>query len=269
MRVKVALRNLVISQLIIILFLIFAYFTWFPYSFSTLGGFTKTALMLIFVDLILGPLLVFIVFKEGKKYLNFDINVLLGIQIIAFVFGAYSLFLKHPAYAVFTGDRFTLTNVSEIYPHQSWHKNVSRLFLSSPTLVIAKLPENEQQKSNLILDIVLNQQPDIDKRPQYYEPFKTHVNSIFSKALQTNNIFSNDSAKQKLQQFMKQQKGKIADYAFFPLRGNDKRDVIWVFNRKTHLPLGIIESDPWLEEKETRKSQQSVKQRTQKHSLNL
>ena len=216
--------------------------------------------MLIFVDLILGPLLVFIVFKEGKKYLNFDINVLLGIQIIAFIFGAYSLFLKHPAYAVFTGDRFTLTNVSEIYPYQPWYKDFGRLFLSSPALVIAKLPDDEQQKSNLILDIVLNQQPDIDKRPQYYHSFNAHRETIFSKSISANNLFSNPAAKQKLQQFMTQQKGKIADYAFFPLQGNDKKHVIWVFNRQTTLPVGIIESDPWLQQELQSKLQQKTQQ---------
>ncbi len=248
LRTKVALRNLIISQALIILFLIFAYFTWFPYSFSTLGGFTKTALMLIFADLILGPLLVFIVFKEGKKYLKFDINVLLGIQIIAFVFGAYSLFLKHPAYAVFTGDRFTLTNVSEIFPYQPWYKDFNRLFLSSPELVVAKLPENEQKKSDLILDIVLNQQPDIDKRPQFYQPFTTHIDTVFTKNLQADVIFSNDSAKQKLQRFLEQQEGKLSDYAFFPLRGNNKENVIWAFSRKTNLPVGIIKSNPWAQQ---------------------
>lgn len=258
MRIKVALRNLIISQLIIILFLVFAYVTWFPYSFSTLGGFTKTALMLVFVDLVLGPLLVFIVFKEGKKYLKFDINVLLGIQIIAFAFGAYSLFLKHPAYAVFTGDRFTLTNVSEIYPYQPWHKDFSRLFLSSPMLVIAKLPDDEQQKSNLILDIVLNQQPDIDKRPQFYHAFAAHIDTVFSKSLSVENVFSDEIAKQKLQQFLKQNNGKVADYAFFPLRGNDKKDVIWAFNRKTTLPVDIIESDPWLIQELQQKTQQPL-----------
>jgi len=67
MRLKIALRNLVISQFIIIIFLIFAYLVWFPCSFSDLGDYTETALMLIFVDLVLGPLLVFIVFKENKN----------------------------------------------------------------------------------------------------------------------------------------------------------------------------------------------------------
>jgi len=66
MRIKIALRNLFISQTIIVLFLIFAYLVWFPHSFAKLGGFYDTAFMLILVDLVLGPFSVFIIYKEGN-----------------------------------------------------------------------------------------------------------------------------------------------------------------------------------------------------------
>ncbi len=245
MRTKIALRNLYISQAIILLFLVFAYFTWFPYSFATLGGFTKTAFMLIFVDLVLGPLLVFIVFKEGKKYLKFDINVLLTIQIAAFVFGAYSLFLKHPAYVVFTGDRFTLTNVSHIYPQQTWLNNLKSSFFSSPKFVVAKLPDDAATQSNLILGIVFNQMPDIDKRPEYYQPFEQHIKTTLDKSIPVDKLLLDTNTKLKLAEFLKQQGGKTEDYAYFPLSGNNKKEVIWVFDRDSTKPVGIINSDPW------------------------
>ena len=177
------------------LFLIFAYFIWFPHSFSKLGGFNKTALMLIFVDLILGPLLVFIVYKEGKKFLTFDINTLLGIQLSAFIFGAYSLYLKHPAYAVFTVDRFTLTNVSTIYPQQSWFEQLTTTFFSSPKLVAAKFPSSVDERNDLFFKVVLNGAPDIDKRPKYFEPLDTNIKAIFEKSIPFNLLLQNQNYK--------------------------------------------------------------------------
>jgi len=247
MRVKIALRNLVISQIIILLFLVFAYFKWFPHSFSSLGGFSQTALMLIFVDLILGPLLVYIVFKEGKKYLRFDINVLLSIQIVAFVFGAYSLFLKHPAYAVFTGDRFTLTNVSAIYPPQPLSEQLKRYFFSAPKWVIAKIPEDSVKRNALLFDVLLKGAPDIDTRPEYFEPFDNHLDEIVTKALDSDQLFLASSAQYQLKKFINQHGGKVDDYVFFPLKGNNQKDVIWAFNRSSALPIGIIDSDPWVD----------------------
>jgi len=245
MRKKIVLRNLYISQAIIFVFLVFAYLVWFPHSFAKLGGFNKTALMLIFVDLVLGPLLVFIVYREGKKYLTFDINVLLGIQLFAFAFGAYSLFLKHPAYAVFSGDQFTLTNVSHIHPQQHWLEQFKTSFFSSPQLVVTKAPQNNKKRNDLIFSILLESAPDIDKRPEYFESFIENIDAVFSKSIPINLLFQDSKAREKLDQFLKKHDKQANDYAYFPLSGNSKKDMIWVFDRSTAKPVGIIDSNPW------------------------
>lgn len=246
MRLKIALRNLVISQIIILLFLLYAWFVWFPHSFTQLGGFYKTAGMLVLADLVLGPLLVFIVFKEGKKYLAFDINVLLSIQIFAFVLGAYSLFLKHPAYAVFKGDRFILTNVSHLYPRQHWFDQIKTSFFSFPKLVVAQFPDDPKAQMQLALDIDIGGAPDIDKRPEYFKPFVQGVRDVFHKSITLDLLFQDESTVKKFNRFYKKYGGKPEDYAYFPLSGNNKKDVIWVFRRSTAEPVAIIDADPWI-----------------------
>ncbi|MCF6191241.1 MAG: hypothetical protein L3J51_12250 [Cocleimonas sp.] len=246
MRIQLALRNLYISQAIILAFLVFAYFIWFPHSFSKLGGFSETALMLIFVDLVLGPLLVLIVYKEGKKFLRFDINVLLAIQLFAFAFGAYSLFLKHPAYVVFTVDRFTLANVSQLYPQQPWLTQFKSSFFSSPQFVVAKSPSNTKERNALMFNVLLKGEPDINERPELFEPLAQHVDAVFAKSIPLDLLFQNNKTKEKFTAFYKLYGGKASDYAYFPLVGNNKKDMIWVFDRITTKPVGIIDSDPWL-----------------------
>ena len=243
MRTKIALRNLYISQSIIVLFLIFAYFTWFPHSFFKLGGFNETALMLIVVDLILGPLLVFIIYKENKKYLKFDINVLLAIQLVAFVYGAYALYLKHPAYAVFIDNKFTLTNVSKIYPQQPWSDQLKTTFFSSPKHVIANLPKNPKERQGLIFDIVLSGEPDIHERPEFYHPL--NMEAVFTKSIPLKQLLINPKSKQIVAEFIKSLGGQATDYAYFPLSGNNKKEMIWVFDRSTFKPVGIIENTQW------------------------
>lgn len=244
MRLNIALRNLVISQFIILLFLVFAYFVWFPHSFLALGGFTKTALMLIFADLILGPLLVFIVFKEGKKYLKFDINVLLGIQIIAFIFGAYSLYLKHPAYAVFKNDRFILTNVSHLYPQPTLVKQLKSTVFFKPQLVTANLPEDNQERMNLMVDVDLFGAPDIEKRPALYAAIND-MNAIFNKSINLQKRLLSHNDKQQLRQFFDTHSGTVDDYAFLPVTGNNKKSFIWAFDRKSQQAIGLIDINPW------------------------
>ena len=245
MKIKIALRNLYISQAVILAFLIFAYFLWFPHSFSDLGGFYKTAWMLIFVDLVLGPLLVLFIYKENKKHLVFDINVLLTIQLTAFLFGAYSLYLKHPAYVVFSVDRFVLTNVSNLYPIPSWSDQIKNHFFSSPQFVVANLPTDSIERHNLTLEVMLLGKPDIDSRPKYFSPFTRDTDIVMSKSINIEQLDLDVQAKEKMSLFTKEHEGKIDEFAFFPLRGNNKKDMVWVFNKKTAKPVDIIDIDPW------------------------
>ncbi|MEB8434187.1 hypothetical protein OO007_18260 [Cocleimonas sp. KMM 6892] len=244
MRYKIALRNLYISQSIIILFLIFAYYIWFPYSFSELGGFFKTAWMLIFVDLILGPFLVFFIYKDNKKYLKFDINVLLAIQLIAFIFGAYSLYLKHPAYAVFNNDRFIITNVSNIYPKPSFSEHFKNYFFSKPDLVMINFPKDDDEKKFLAMEIVFGGQPDINSRTKYFEPLKNHIDLFFKKSLQLEELVFDTKTKKQLDLIANKHNGTLKDYAFFPLMGNNQKPMIWAFDKKTAKPVGIMNIDP-------------------------
>lgn len=242
MRTKIAIRNLVISQAIILSFLLFAYLVWFPHSFSDLGGFKDTALMLIFVDLILGPLLVFIIYKKDKKYLLFDINVLLAIQLGAFIYGAYSLYLKHPAYAVFNGNQFVITNVSQVYPQPSWQEQLKTFFFASPNLVITKPPEDADKKTEMIVSIMLGSTPRIESQPEYYKPFKQYYKEIPTNNISMNLLFNDVISKNGLKQFLKMHGGSQDDYDYFPLTGNNKKEMVWAFKRGKPQPIGIIES---------------------------
>ena len=245
MKLKIALRNLYISQAIILLFLLFAYIFWFPHSFAELGGFFDTAWMLIFVDLILGPLLVFLIYKENKKNLKFDINFLLSIQLVAFIFGAYSLFLKHPAYAVFSNDRFILTNISNIYPKPSKFDLLKNHFFSSPELVFAKLPETTLERNNFILSVSLKGEPDIESRPKYFKPLNTHIDKVLKKSINLKDLDLGNREQKILNSFFNKHKKDKHRFAYFSLSGNDKKEMIWVFDTKLAKPIEILDINPW------------------------
>ena len=241
MRIKIALRNLYISQTIIFLFLIFAYFVWFPYSFSELGGFFDTAIMLVLVDFVLGPLLVFIVFREGKKYLTFDINVLLSIQIFAFLFGAYSLYLKHPAYAVLHDNQFVLTNVSYVVPKLSWQAQLKKAF-SYPELVVTTLSPDE--KTAIMIGIEVFGSPAIERRTELFKPLTENKGLLLAHSIPVEQLLSTSQGQEKISQFLEKNGGDIHDYAFLPLTGNNKKNMIWAFDRKTTTPIAIIKLNP-------------------------
>ena len=112
--------------------------------------------------------------------------------------------------------------------------------------MITKIPEDSVKRNALLFDVLLKGAPDIDTRPEYFEPFDIHLDEILTKALDSDQLFLASSAQYQLKKFINQHGGKVDDYVFFPLKGNNQKDVIWAFNRSSALPVGIIDSDPWV-----------------------
>ena len=64
------------------------------------SGVLEPLKILILVDVILGPILTFIVFKKGKKSLKLDLSLIAAFQLAAFLYGVYSIYLGKPSLVV-------------------------------------------------------------------------------------------------------------------------------------------------------------------------
>ena len=125
--------HLSLSLLFILIILIWVFFYWYPSPLAQAVGVTHIFLMMLAIDVIVGPLLGFIVYKEGKKTLKFDLAVIILIQFAALCYGVYSIGQGRPVWIVYNVDRFELVRNNEIidqniqkakpeYRHPSWFK---------------------------------------------------------------------------------------------------------------------------------------------------
>lgn len=113
-RVKFFLSHLSISIIIILFASLMIFFLWYPSSLATALGVTHLFLMLLIIDIIVGPLLGLFVYKEGKKTLKFDLGIVVILQICAFSYGLYMLEQGRPAWIVFDSLNFTVVKKSDI-----------------------------------------------------------------------------------------------------------------------------------------------------------
>jgi len=113
-RLKFFLSHLIISVFIALLVLVLVFFVWYPSPLATAVGVTQIFLMMLAIDVIIGPLLGLLVYKEGKKTLNFDLSVIILIQIVALGFGVYSIEQGRPAWIAYNVDRFELVRKNEM-----------------------------------------------------------------------------------------------------------------------------------------------------------
>ena len=113
-RFKFFFSHLAISLLIALLVVGLVFFIWYHLPLATAVGVTQVFLMMLAIDVIVGPFLGFLVYKQGKKSLKFDLGVIIGLQIVALCYGIYSIEQGRPVWIAYNVDRFELIRKNEI-----------------------------------------------------------------------------------------------------------------------------------------------------------
>lgn len=182
-RLKFFLSHLSISFFIALLVVSLVFFIWYPSPLGTAVGVTHIFLMLLVIDVILGPLLGLLVYKESKKTLKFDFSVIILIQIAALCYGVYSIEQGRPAWLVYNVDRFELvrknelvdTNIQQAQPQfqkPSWFK---------PQYVATEFAKDIQQRNDEMFAEVLGG-ISIAQRPERYVELTQAKNQIQQRA---------------------------------------------------------------------------------------
>lgn len=114
-RIKFFLSHLSISIMLAAMVVFTVFFIWYPSPLSKALDVTHIFWMLLFIDIILGPVLGFIVYNEKKKSLKFDLAIIIFIQIVALIFGLYSISQGRPGWIVYNGNKFELIRSNDLY----------------------------------------------------------------------------------------------------------------------------------------------------------
>jgi len=244
-KIKAAAIHFALSFFLISILVGLMIYFWFPTSIIKVSNFKEIALLIISIDLILGPLLTFIIYKKNKKGLKFDLLAIASLQLGALVFGVYNLYKVHPVYITFNVDRFTLITAEDAKPEEVTVKSLINSKISSPKLVISKLPDDINKLNDLILDTLETGVSDFEFKSEYYRPYDSgSLQDVISKSLDPNTLFKKKESKQKLDKFINKYGKKINDYAYLPLEGTSK-DAIWVLDIRTGKPIDSIAVIPW------------------------
>lgn len=156
-RLKFFLTHLSISTLVVCIAMSVVFFIWYPAPLAKAVGVTHIFLMMLAIDVIVGPILGFLIYKEGKKSLKFDLAVIILIQLSAFIYGFYSIAQGRPVYIAYVVDRFELVRKNDLvvnkndkilpqYQYPSFFK---------PQFVNVQLAKTVQERNTDLFDEVL------------------------------------------------------------------------------------------------------------------
>ena len=158
-KVKAASVHLLISVLVFIIFLYFILYEWYPEPFFTAQGGWQGIRLMAFVDLVLGPTLTLIVYNHLKqrKYIIFDISVIVAVQIAALILGGYTVYSQRPIALVYWGTAFyTVTNDDyhkqglETPDFSQYSQYIPPLIYSRPVATEAELESSNRLTSKMI-----------------------------------------------------------------------------------------------------------------------
>lgn len=236
------LIHLGISTLILSTFLAIVYFIWYPEAFFEIEGGWPVVAVLIAVDIIIGPLLTFIVFNPEKKELYFDLSVIAFVQIAAFIYGSMTIFQERPLYVAFYEDRFSLISAASINIDELKDKALLNGFFSPPRFVYVQIPATSKERKELIHK--LESGKDINHFPEYYYPYQENLSHILQNQYRLDlNFILNNYPEQKAVITEMAQGLAIESLIYFPLQGSVKKQVI-VLKPDDGSMLGILKVDP-------------------------
>jgi hypothetical protein len=205
------------------------------------------ALMLLGVDIVLGPFITLIVFNPAKKELKRDLAIVVAVQLAALVYGLHTVAIARPVYIVFNTDRFDLVYANDLDPNQL-DKVTDPRFRSVPWTgprVIAARRPSDAQRRNEILFSAMSGGNDLPQMPQYYVPYVDEKAAAAARvqpldALRTLN--PHDGAR--VDEVARRHAGRAGGVGYLPLRARVK-DLSVIVARDNADVLEIVPLAPW------------------------
>lgn len=240
-RLKFFLSHLSLSFIISLIVVGVVFFVWYPTPLATAVGVTQIFLMMLAIDVIIGPILGWLVYQEGKKTLKFDLSVIIGIQIAALYYGVFSIEQGRPVWLAYNVDRFELVRKNEIidehldqaqsqFQQTSWFK---------PQFVATEFSKDANQRSEDMFAEVFNG-ISIAQRPERYVELTQAKTQIQQRALPLKELEQYNSKTEVEKTLAKYPK---AD-AWLPLKANAVDMVVLIDKEKAEV-IKIVDLRPW------------------------
>ena len=191
--------------------------------------------MMLIIDIIVRPVLAFIVYKAGKKTLKMDLATIILIQMLALVYGLYSIEKGRPAYIAYNIDRFELVRKNEIASNDSQH---NENFGAYPSYVAVKYPEDTQLRNKVMFDEVFGGIA-LSQRPEYYQSLDTVQYQVKLKTQELQYLSQFNSATD-IEKILKQYPNAVG---FLPLKANNLDMTVLV--DKEYKVIKIVDLRPW------------------------
>lgn len=237
-RIRYFLSHLILSFIVGCLTAATVYWVWYPGVLAKAIGVSHIFLLLLCIDITVGPILTLFLAKEGKKGLWFDLVTVVIIQFVALIYGIWHIAEGRPAWQTLNIYRVELvkaidmdyTNAKAPFAHSPWGK---------PQWVMVRPAKDKQETSDWIwLELENGKSP--AQRAELYQPLEGHWQE-FSQEVRPLQDLGKFNPQEAVDAIL--QKYPEAD-GFLPMMSEDW-DMTVLLSKKEEKILDTVDLRPW------------------------
>jgi hypothetical protein len=183
-RFKAFLLHLLSSAIVLTLILGALYLGWYRWPGWHLTDVTRVVLVMICVDVVLGPSLTFIVANKSKsaRELTRDIGIIVAVQLCALIYGSVSLWNGRPLYYAFSENLLQLVQAYDIDDAEAdagrrQNPTLAPHWYSLPRWIWAPLPEDSEESKKIVTSAITGGD-DVISMPKYFKPWDDGLPSL-------------------------------------------------------------------------------------------
>ncbi len=245
-RYRASATHLLLSLAVAAAVFIAVRMVWYPGVLFDGAGGRDLFLLIVAVDVTLGPLITLIIFKPGKKGLRFDLVVIAMLQLAALGYGLWAISLSRPVHVAFVKDRFELTRASDIettdlakardpaYASLSW---------SGPEYIGVDLPVDPKEQFDLMVSATSGK--DVHTYPKYFVPYAKHAAVAARKAAPLAQLRKlNPARAAEVDAIPGRVRRAESELGFLPLK-TDRGDLAVILDVRDGKVLELLALRPW------------------------
>jgi hypothetical protein len=236
------LIHLLLSGLVAVATVTLVFFVWYPEPLDKAIGVTDIFLLVLAVDITMGPIMTFVVYKKGKPGLKFDLFVIVVMQVAALTYGMSTVFAGRPAFIVFNKDRFDTVRLIDMDATSAEKAELAGNKSAQASWFrpcwVAAVESTDRKRAEAILFSAVDGGSDWPQLPELFVPIEQVKDRMLKKAKPLSalsHLNKNDPALANLQQ---------DHIKFLPLRSKI-RDMTVLIDGDSAAVIKIIDIDPW------------------------
>ncbi|MDZ7920963.1 TfpX/TfpZ family type IV pilin accessory protein [Rhodoferax sp.] len=157
---------------------------WYPYPYREISGGRELFVLVVTVDIFLGPLITLAVFNRRKSPIELrrDLTVTGLLQLAALGYGLWTVAVARPVHMVFEIDRFRVVqaiDVDETLLSQT-PKSVQALPVAGPTLLAVRHFKDDKERMEATLAAL--QGVSLASRPDLWRPYEEATADVLKEA---------------------------------------------------------------------------------------